>query len=351
MGAMASQSSSRRHLAAWAGSAAIAAAVACGASSGDAAPEGASGASGTAGGATSASPSTSAAPSGAIDPSLFDCTSLARPPLPRRATSPAACLRDPACKMRLVTAHRGAGGQLGRLAPEDTLAAYRAGIAIGVDFVETDPRPTKDGVIVNIHDTTVDRTTSGTGRVDQLTYAEIAKLAIETQLPGDFSCERVPTLREVLETSRERAMVLVDANKTDRVDLLVEAIRAADALEWAIFDTSSVEKIDAALALEPSLMIMPRVKGASEAAQVLAHFAGHKPVLVELDDATFPDGVDVVHAAGTRAFTNAFGLDFGVKSGASPSVYLPLYDKGADVLQSDLPDAVLVALGRPVPPP
>lgn len=286
-----------------------------------------------------------------VDPGLFDCTSLAKPPLPRKGLVSPECLRDPNCKTRLVSAHRGAGGQLGRIAPEDTLAAIRAGVAIGVDFVETDPRPTKDGVLVNLHDGTVDRTTSGKGDVSAMTFAEIRALTILTELPGDFSCERVPTLTEVLQTARGRAMVLVDANKTDRVDLLVQAIHDADALDWAVFDTSSVAKIDQALALEPRLMIMPRIGSEAEAPGVLAHFAAHTPVIVEIDTALFPKTADLVHAAGTRVMTDAFGLDVGTLFGGSPSVYLEVYDKGADIVQSDLPDAVLTALGRPVPPP
>jgi hypothetical protein len=91
-----------------------------------------------------------AAPPPPLDPKLFDCTSLSKGPPMRRAASTPECLRDPKCTTRLVSAHRGAGGQLGRIAPEDTLAAYRAGIAMGVDLVETDPRPTSDGVLVNI---------------------------------------------------------------------------------------------------------------------------------------------------------------------------------------------------------
>jgi hypothetical protein len=58
-------------------------------------------------------------------------------------------------------------------------------------------------------------------------------------------------------------MVLVDANKTDRVDLLVAAIVAIDTLDWAVFDTSSLDKIDRALAIEPRLMIQPRDRSAA----------------------------------------------------------------------------------------
>jgi glycerophosphoryl diester phosphodiesterase len=306
------------------------------------------GASPDAGDASASDASDASAPAPPVDPTLFDCTSLARPPLARRATAtPAECLRDPTCTTRLVAGHRGAGGQLGRVAPEDSLSAYRAAVAMGLDLAETDPRPTKDGVLVNLHDTDVDRTTLGKGAVSEMTLAELRALPLRTgDLAGDFSCDRVPTLRELLETSVGRVMVLVDANKTDRVDLLVAAIQEAKALEWAVFDTSSTDKIDRALALEPRLLIMPRVASAAEATAVLAKYKAHPPPFVELDQSVFPAGVAEVHAGGSRAFTDVFPTDFGVKLGGDPKVYLEFYGKGADVLQTDLPDAVLTALGR-----
>ena len=292
-------------------------------------------------------------PTPVLDPALFDCRSLAKGPPARKASSTPECLRDPKCKTRLVSGHRGAGGDLGRIAPEDTLAAYRAAIVLGVDIVETDPRPTKDGVVVNLHDPDLGRTTNGgTGAVDQHTFDEIRALTIKTDLPGDYSCEKVPTLKELLETCRGRALVLVDANKTDRVDLLVAAIQDADALDWAVFDTSSLTKIDQALAIEPRLMIQPRVEAEAEAPNILAHFATHLPVFVEISATVFPRAADVVHAAGTRVLTDVFTTDIPVKLGtAPPSQYLSVYAQGADVLQSDLPDLVLGAIGRPAPPP
>ncbi len=286
-----------------------------------------------------------------LDPKLFDCTSLAKGPPVRKASTTPECLRDPKCKTRLVSGHRGAGGDLGRIAPEDTLAAYRAAIVMGIDLVETDPRPTKDGVIVNIHDPDLDRTTTGKGAVDAHTFDEIRALKIKTNdLVGDFSCEKVPTLKELLELCRGRAMVLVDANKTSRVDLLVAAIRDADALDWAVFDTSDLAKIDAALALEPKLMIQPRINDAADAASILDKYKTHLPVFVEVSATIFPKTADLVHAAGTRVLTDVFGTDVGVKLGQPNSRYLEVFDKGADVAQSDLPDEVLRALGRPVPP-
>lgn len=282
-----------------------------------------------------------------IDPGLFDCTSLAKPPLPRRSATTPECLRDPKCTGRFVAGHRGAGGDLGRIAPEDTLAAYRAAIALGVDLVETDPRPAADGTIVNVHDTTVDRVAEGTGDVDKMTLAQLKALPLKSdKFTGDFTCERIATLEEVLATCKGRAIVLIDANKTDRVEALVDAVKKTDTLEWAVFDTDSTDKIDRALALEPKLMIMPRVQKLEDLGPIKAKYATHVPVFVEISQKVFPRGVGDVRALGSRPFTDVFVADVGVRVGDDRKVYLQFFESGADALQSDLPDEVLEAIGR-----
>ena len=231
------------------------------------------------------------------------------------------------------------------LAPEDTLSAYRAGIAVGVEFVETDPRPTADGVLVNVHDDTVDRTTDGAGQVSLLTLAEIQRLRIDTgMLRGDFSCERIPTLVDILRTCRGKVIVLVDANKTDRVDLLVDAIRTADAVDWAVFDTSSIAKIDQALAIDPTLHVQIRPANQAEIVAQLDHFAPRVPEIVELETDDREAGSAIVHQRGTRSLSDVFLEDVVAPDGPDP--YGPLVDLGLDILQSDRPDLVIAALRR-----
>jgi glycerophosphoryl diester phosphodiesterase len=282
-----------------------------------------------------------------LDPALFDCTSPGAMggmgPL-RASPVPIACGLDPSCLTKQVSAHRGAGGPLGVVAPEDTLAAFRAGILLGVEYLETDPRPTSDGVIVNMHDATVDRTTDGAGRVDEMTFDEVRALHIRTVLRGDFSCERVPTLQEILEVVRGQAIVLVDANKTDRVDLLVQAIVDADALEWAIFDTSSVEKIDRALAIEPGIHFMIRPRSVDEITPQLEHFDPLVPAIVELELGDVSDGAPMVHAGGSRVFSDVFPADLLFDTAGNDSGYADALDSGLDILQTDRPDAVISLL-------
>lgn len=290
-----------------------------------------------------AAPDAAVPPAPPLDPGLFDCTA-AGPPA-RVSPTPVACLTDPACRLPQVAGHRGCGGQLGVIAPENSLAAYRAAIALGVDYVETDPRPTADGVLVNMHDDAVDRTTWGTGAVDQMTFDEVRALRLRTdRFAGDFACEQVPTLVEILETCRGRAMVLVDANKTDRVDLLVAAIREADALDWAVFDTSDLAKIDAALALEPRLHIMPRPDTLDDLNAALDHFAPRVPEIVEIPADRVAEMAPVALERGARLFTDVFGADVVAGQLGVTDRYLEYYDQGAAILQSDRPDLILGAL-------
>jgi glycerophosphoryl diester phosphodiesterase len=82
-------------------------------------------------------------------------------------------------------------------APENTLAAFEAAVALGVDYVETDVQRTADGVLVVLHDDEVDRTTNGTGRVDELLAADVRRL-------DAGGGERVLVVEELLDWANER---------------------------------------------------------------------------------------------------------------------------------------------------
>src|SRR6202051_2859373 len=98
-----------------------------------------------------------------------------------------------ACPYPLYIAHRGAG----KLAPENTLAAMRAGYALGYRMVEFDVKLSGDGVPFLLHDDTLDRTTSGHGRADALTWAELSKLDAGGWHSPAFAGEPLPMLEQV----------------------------------------------------------------------------------------------------------------------------------------------------------
>jgi glycerophosphoryl diester phosphodiesterase len=115
-------------------------------------------------------------------------------------------------------AHRGASADR----PENTLPAFELAIDQGADVIECDVRRTSDGALLLMHDATVDRTTSGSGPLREMTAAEAQALDA-----GEG--ERIPALSEVLELARGRVRVNVDLKEADVVDDAVAAVRAAGA--------------------------------------------------------------------------------------------------------------------------
>ncbi len=140
----------------------------------------------------------------------------------------------PGCPPHLsLQAHRGAAG----LAPENTLAAFRMAIELGADGTELDLQTTKDGVVVAIHDDTVDRTTDGRGRIGELTLDEVKRLDAGVKFGPAYRGERIPTLRELID--------LVKASDNRRFRLNLE-IKFADGREGEPADLE--ERVVAVLA-------------------------------------------------------------------------------------------------------
>jgi glycerophosphoryl diester phosphodiesterase len=117
----------------------------------------------------------------------------------------------------IIFAHRGSS----HYAPENTLAAFQLAIEHKADAIELDAKLTKDGEVVVIHDQTVDRTTDGKGRVDELTLPDIKELDAGSYFDVTFKNERIPTLREVFEIIKDRIIINVEiTNYSSPFDLL-----------------------------------------------------------------------------------------------------------------------------------
>ncbi|WP_296225103.1 glycerophosphodiester phosphodiesterase [Ralstonia sp. UBA689] len=99
----------------------------------------------------------------------------------------------PAWPYPRAIAHRGAG----KLAPENTLAAFRHGASFGYRMFEFDVKLSGDGVAVLLHDATLDRTTNGHGRLDALTLGQIAQLDAGSWHSPAYAGEPVPTLAAI----------------------------------------------------------------------------------------------------------------------------------------------------------
>lgn len=121
--------------------------------------------------------------------------------------------------MVLRIAHRGAP----HVAPENSLAGFSAALGFEPDMVECDVRLTRDGMVVIMHDPTVERTTSGHGKVSRLSFAEIRSYRLA-------NAEPVPTLAEFLELLKKQCGMKVDVKESGMEAAVVEELRRAGAI-------------------------------------------------------------------------------------------------------------------------
>ena len=105
-----------------------------------------------------------------------------------------------------VAAHRGVSASY----PENTMEAFRAAIAMGVDQIETDVHVTKDGELVLVHDHTLERTTNGKGYIYDHTLAKLKALDAGAKFDPKFAGAKIPTLRELLELIKDHPTMTLD---------------------------------------------------------------------------------------------------------------------------------------------
>ncbi len=127
-----------------------------------------------------------------------------------------------------VAAHRGDWVNY----PENSLAAIQSIIDMGGDIVEIDVQRSEDGVLVLMHDKSVDRTTSGSGKVEDLSYNELQKLQLKDS-KGNLTDHKIPTLEEALLLAKGKVMLNLDKAEY-YFDEVVELLERTGTLNLAI---------------------------------------------------------------------------------------------------------------------
>ncbi|MBW2458175.1 MAG: glycerophosphodiester phosphodiesterase family protein [Deltaproteobacteria bacterium] len=287
-------------------------------------------------------------PSAFLAPTAYDCSATSPIEPPPRPHDPG-CFHDPTCAAPLVASHRIATP----FAPENSLSALRAAILLGVDIVETDLRLTADGHVVIIHDDTVDRTLEGSGEVEQLTLDELRALPmrVPATLPaGDFSCDRVPVLGELLDLAEGRIIVELEVKDSEAGVLAAEHLRDGGLWDGAFLlcDPSECAAIRAAV---PDAPIMTRPESADEVAAALSYTP--PPIMVHIDpfsDFLNEPVVEAIHSVGAKVYANAFLMaDVQALTAGRFEAYVEMYDAGLDVVQTEFPHWALTGLGRQAP--
>lgn len=249
-----------------------------------------------------------------------------------------------------ISAHR---AQSADDQPENSIAAIEAtGRAIPGAILELDAALTRDGKLVLMHDETMERTTTGEGRVADLTFAEVRAARLEAT-NGDVTDAPPPTLREALDAAgRVGAIASIDLKPSDEAATVALAraviaeVRAGGAQDRVILITYSDETARAVAALAPEIMISAGLNDVAglaglNPAQILAWTGTREPRPVlwrALADAGVEAQFGTLGAPGRR-------LDDQYAADGNVSEYRELFDQGAVVIATDAPLAVRSVLG------
>jgi glycerophosphoryl diester phosphodiesterase len=148
--------------------------------------------------------------------------------------------------------------------PENTLEAYRKAIELGVEMIECDVNITRDGKLVMIHDSTLDRTTTGSGLVSASTWDEIQALEAGGKFKAEFAGVRIPSTEETLSLYKEAGIFScfevkgADADESNRIAVgLAELFVKHDMLDKAFLSSYHHDALQVAKSKCPELLLAP----------------------------------------------------------------------------------------------
>lgn len=262
-------------------------------------------------------------------------------------------IRNPKSKNVLVVCHRGDW----RNFPENSIPAIESVIAMKADIVELDIQLTKDSVLVLMHDGTIDRCTTGKGRISELTYEEIQKYYLKTAHGTRCSLDlKVPTLREALEVCKDRIVINIDKGYNHYGLVLTMAEEMGMTEQILIKGSSTLADIREKMsANKENLLYMPIITPSNPKSMEIfeGYIADDEPQLAyEICWGEYTPEVETVMqrliADGSKLWVNSLwnslcgGLSDDVAWVTSAEeVYGKLVDMGATMIQTDRPEYLL----------
>ena len=166
-----------------------------------------------------------------------------------------------------IAAHRGAHNKY----PENSIASLQEAIRLGVSILEIDLRSTKDGVLILMHDKTVDRTTTGKGKVSDLTYAEVSALNLRETAHGATSAHKIPTFQEALAICKNKCIIDIDFKEENRayIRTAFDQIVAAGMQDQVLFFLYDYKDMASASKLNKEITLFPRANNMQDLNAIL----------------------------------------------------------------------------------
>ena len=240
----------------------------------------------------------------------------------------------------LIIGHRGAMGY----APENTFASFERAVDLGVDLIELDIHLSSDGEPVVVHDATVDRTSDGTGRVLDMSLAELKRLDFGSSFDRRFAGECMPALREVLEWAGDRVPLTIEIKG--------DPLPATGIEEKLVGLLREYDMVDRVMAISFHHPAVRRIKEIEPRLATGILYAAHLADSVGAARAAMADSLRPSWSYWTRELVrdvHAGGLNASTWTVNEPELALTLAEMGVDSIATNFPDRIMNALKSKYP--
>ncbi|WP_432709799.1 glycerophosphodiester phosphodiesterase family protein [Pedobacter sp.] len=247
----------------------------------------------------------------------------------------------------IISGHR--GGMVNGF-PENSIETFENTLRYTPAFYEIDPRLTKDGVVVLMHDETVDRTTNGTGKVSDFSYEELQKLRLK-DVHGHVTDFKIPTLTQAIEWSRGKTVM-----NLDKKDLpLVETARILKEIgnEVVMVTVHNAEQAKFYYQDNPRRMMSAFVKTKQAFHEYEAAGIPWRNMIAYIGSLNKPENkelYDMLHAKGVMCMISSAPTYDKLENPAERAEHFrETFLQGADILESDLPIEAAEAIKSLIP--
>lgn len=247
----------------------------------------------------------------------------------------AAFFKYTSARMPLISAHRG-GTRTGF--PENCIATLENTLQYTPAMFEIDPRLTKDSVVVLMHDATLDRTTTGKGKVSDYTWKELQQLQLKDS-EGNVTPYRIPLLKDVLEWCKGKTILALD-DKDVPYTMVAELVKKHNAFSNILMTVRNAQIAAQFYKLDNRFMFEAYVFDTQDVAEYESAGIPWSHVMAYVGPRDEPGNMTLYKQLNERGVkcmvSGARYIDKEYLQGQT-NVYIDIFNHGADIIESDLP--------------
>lgn len=244
---------------------------------------------------------------------------------------------------KIISGHR---GTIEHGMPENSIAAMNEVLKKTPAIFEIDPRLTKDGVPVMVHDATLDRTTTGKGKVSDYTWKELKKLRLKDH-DSKSTAYRINTLDEMIKWAKGKTVLNLD-KKDLPLEMTAEIIRKHNAYAWVWVTVHTVEQARFYLDKNPKQYMSMHIKDQKALEAFKNSGLPYDRMIVYIGPEIKPENQDMYNffkEKGVLCMISAAPTYDKLKNKEERAAkYRAVFADGAGVLESDLPIEVSEAI-------